>query len=486
MTIFIGSVDECPVSGMSIPLPGGASFDIKKKGPATITTNLWIVLLGTVLLELCVLRRLRFDWVIVALVLLGTVLHVDYLSYTSISERNYDGPSHVEYVQSIAQDHRLPEVFACGACGHPPLYYALAALWSKVIVTGGWIPYERGLQWLSLLLFFGFVVVALSIFRSCTSRPATLRLATAVVVFWPSSVINAVRVHNDALASLVMLAALYFIARWDRDGRSRDFHLALLSSALALLTKSSGYALATTLVLFAAVRAIAPELRRESLKRCAVAIVIVSSVALGAVALRKSQHASTVCQKVLGPACDGRYRPAVVDRPSRFVRFDVRRFVLRMDTLPDDPEHDYFLNRLAKSSLFGVMPLGDELAGPRHQALSVAMSVLLLAMVVSCLIALPFLRGGALRPYRVYLGGSLIMFAFLVAFRVRAPNEFHEDFRHIFPVLVPFCLGYAKIFERLGRSSGKPSWLLHGLRGAGIAVGVAMVLASAAFFAHLP
>ncbi len=438
------------------------------------------------LFELYALRRLRFDRVIVALVLLGTVLQVDYLSYTSISERNYDGPSHIEYIQSIAQDHRLPDMFACGPCGHPPLYYALAALWSKVVVIGGWIPYDLGLQWLSLLLFFGFVVFALSIFRSCTSQPATLRLATALVVFWPSSIINAVRVHNDALASLLMLGAMYFTATWDRGGKSRDFHLALLFCALALLTKSTGYAVATTLVLFAAVRAIPAALRRESLKRCGLAVVILGGVAVGAIALRTSQRPTTACQKVLGPACDGRYVPAVVDRPSRFVRFDLRRFVLRMDTLPDDPGHDYFLNRLAKSSLFGVMPLGDELADPRHRILAVVMSVLLLAMVASCLIALPFSSGGSLRPYRVYLGGTLIMFAFLVAFRVRAPNEFHEDFRHIFPALVPFCLGYAKIFERLGRSSGKPSWLFRGLRGQTIAMGLSMVLASAAFFARWP
>jgi hypothetical protein len=45
---------------------------------------------------------------------------------------------------------------------------------------------------------------------------------------------------------------------------------------------------------------------------------------------------------------------------------------------------------------------------------------------------------------------------------------------------------HRKIFERLGRSSAKPSWLLQGLRGTGIAVGVAMVLASAAFFARVP
>jgi hypothetical protein len=433
-----------------------------------------------------VLRRLRFDWVVVALVVLGTLLHVDYLSYTSLSERNYDASSHLEYVQSIAKHYRLPDRFGCGACGHPPLYYALAASWSKFVLAGGFMPYELGLQWLSLLLFFGFVLVALSLFRSLTSRPSVLYLATALVVFWPSSIINAVRVHNDALASLLILSALYFTAQWDRGGRSRNFHFALLSTALALLTKSSAYALAATLVSVAAVRALSPHLRRESLRYCAVAVVILGSVAAGAAEFRRSERPSTFCQNVLGSACDGRYVPAVPDRPSRFVSFDVRRFVLRMDTLPDDPEHDYFLNRLAKSSLFGVMPLGDELSSPRHRALAVVMSVLLLAMVASCSVALPFLPGEVLRECRVYLGGSFIMFAFLVAFRIRAPNEFHEDFRHVFPALVPFCLGYAAIVARLGRSSRKPPWSLRTLRGAGFAVGVSMVLASVAFFARLP
>ena len=242
---------------------------------------------------------------------------------------------------------RSPRIIVC-PMGSPAGVWAPSALLRarRALVEGhrhrGMDTHELGLQWLSLLLFFGFVVFALSIFRSCTSRPVTLRLATALVVFWPSSVINAVRVHNDALASVLMLGALYFIARWDCDGRSRDFHLALLSCALALLTKSSGYALATTLVLFAAVRAVAPERRRESLKRCAVAIVILGSVAVGAVALRKSQPASTFCQKLFGRACDGRYVPAVVDRPSRFVLFDVRRFVLRMDALPTTPDTTTF------------------------------------------------------------------------------------------------------------------------------------------------
>jgi hypothetical protein len=170
--------------------------------------------------------------------------------------------------------------------------------------------------------------------------------------------------------------------------------------------------------------------------------------------------------------------PSVADTPSRFLSFDVRDFLRRTDTLPDDPERDYVLNRLAKSSLFGVMPLGDEFSTKRHAVLAVVMSSLLLLMAAVCMLALPLLRNVRWRRYRVYLAGTVMMFLFLLAFRIRLPNPFHEDFRHVFAALVPFCLGYVGVVERLGR--------LHPLlRKAGIAIGLAMMAASAAFFARL-
>jgi hypothetical protein len=272
---------------------------------------------------------------------------------------------------------------------------------------------------------------------------------------------------------------MYFIARWDRQERARDFYAALVASALALLTKSSGYAVAATLVCFALLRLYATGLRRESVQQGAAAVLVLAGVAALAVGLRESRNPTTLCQKVLGHACDGRYVPPVPDRPNRFLYFDVADFVLRIDTRPEHPERDYFMNRLAKSSLFGVMPLGDEFAGRRHQALAVLLSLLLLAMVAVYVIALPFIHRSDLRKYRAYLGAAVIMFVFLVAFRIRAPNEFHEDFRHIFPALVPFCLGYAVIVDRLGRFS-------RALHYAGVAVGILMVLSSVAFFARVP
>jgi hypothetical protein len=169
----------------------------------------------------------------------------------------------------------------------------------------------------------------------------------------------------------------------------------------------------------------------------------------------------------------------VPDTPGRFIYFDLPDFVRRMDSLPDDPRRDYFLNRLTKSSLLGVSPLGPEFQGTRHEVLALLMRVLLLAMVTVCLGGALFMRQVPWRRYRVYVGAAIIMFTFLLAFRIRAPNEFHEDFRHIFPALVPFCVGYAVIVDRARRVSRVLYW-------AGVTVALLMVGSSVAFFVRMP
>jgi hypothetical protein len=438
-----------------------------------------IVFLSSAGVALLVLRRLRFDRRTIAIVLAGVALYADYLAYTSIAQRNYDGVSHLYYIQAIAQNLRLPAMSACMACGHPPLYYALGAAWSRSLLAGGWMPLELGLQWLSLLLFVGFVVLALLVIRSFEVAPATQWLAVALVVFWPSSVLNSVRVHNDALASPLILAAIYFTARWDSQRHSRDFWQALVASALAVLTKASGYVAAATLILFAVVHLCTTKVARRDVARTAIAIVVLGAIAVLAVFSRLEQSPHRLCQEVLGHACDGRYRPPVADTPSRFMLFDLPDFIRRMDAMPDYPKPDYFWNRFAKSSLFGILPLGEEFQAARYTALAVAIKLLLLAMVTVCLCGAIFLRRVPWRRYRVYACAVVIMLIFLVAFRIRVPNEFHEDFRHVFAVLVPFCLAYAVVVDRARRVSGALYWT-------GVGVALLMIGSSVAFFVRAP
>ncbi len=438
-----------------------------------------IVFLSSVAVALGVLRRLRFDGRTSGVVVAGLALYADYLTYTSVSQRNYDGVSHVFYVRAIAQHLHLPAMSACLACGHPPLYYVLAAAWSRTALAGGWMPFELGLQWFSLLLFVGFVVVALLAIRSVGASPTARWLAAALVVFWPSSVLNSVRVHNDALASPLILAAVYFTARWDDQAQPRHFWLALVAAALAILTKATGYAAAATLILFALVRLRTTKFARRELARTASAFVLLAAAAVLAVFSRLEQSPHPLCQEVLGHACDGRYLPPVPDTPSRFVLFDLPDFIRRMDAVPDYHKPDYFWNRFATSSLFGIRPLGDEFQAARTRALAIAIKLLLLAMVSICLCGAIFLRGVPWRRYRVYAAAAVTMLAFLVAFRVRVPNEFHEDFRHVFALLVPFCLAYALVVDRARRGFRALYW-------AGVGIALLMIASSVAFFVRAP
>jgi hypothetical protein len=438
------------------------------------------VLASTAALELLVLRRLRFGWFLVAVVLAGTLVDVSYLTYTSISERNYDTASHVLYIDEIAEHLRLPPVsIFCTACGHPPLYYALAALWSKVALAGGFLPRELGLQWLSLLLSSGFVVFALLLLRSTIEQPATLRLAAALVVFWPSSIINSVRVHNDALASALIVAAMYFIVRWDREGRGRDFYLAVVVSALALLTKATGYAIAATLVVVAGWRLRSQWFDRERAKQWLAATLVLVSTALLAVSFRETMHPHTLCQRVLGRACDVPSDYFVGNQPSNYLYFDLPDYLGSTSSLAYPPRQDYFWNGLLKSSLFGVMPLGRDFEGAPYQQLAVIISILLLAMIAVCGAVLALTRSVGGQPYRALAVAAAGMMLMLLAFRMKVPTPFHEDFRHVFPVLVPLCLFYAKAVERLRRWSRV---LYHG----GVAVALLMIASSVAFFVRVP
>lgn len=437
-----------------------------------LSQPLWIVFGCTIALELFVLRRLRFDWVTTLIVLAGTTLSIHYMTYTSVAERNYDGSSHAAYIQFLGEHRRLPDLHSCRFCAHPPLYYTLAALWAEVVLSGGWIAPELGLQWFSLLSFFGFAVFALLTIRRSTNHPVTRWLAALLVVFWPSSIIHSVRVHNDALASLLMMASVYWLAEWDRRDRTRDLYAALACAALALLTKASAYPVAATLVVFVFLRfASKQEPWATSVKRGATVVLVLAGAALLAIALRDSGQQQALCQSVLGRACYGRYVPPVADTLGRFLSFRPLDFLWRIDTVPTDP----FLNRFSKSILFGVQPLGEDFESSRHTLIASVLSALLLVMLAICLIGALQLRGPSLRRYRVYLVAPVIMFASLIGFRVLAPNEFHEDFRHIFPALAPFCLGYAKTTERFGRSSKV-------LFCAGVAVALVLVIASLAFF----
>lgn len=211
-----------------------------------------------------------------------------------------DEPAHVNYVRELATRGTLPilqpgdwdaaalaeltarrfppdrPVGALRYEGHqPPLYYALAAPLAWAL---GGLPERQqviALRLWSLLLGLGTLWLAGRLADVLFPASRLLRLTVpAFVALLPMYLHISASVNNDALASLVVAAALYTGAVALRDpARLRPWRLGLLG-ALALLTKLTAYVVVPLAML---VLALTPQ-RRE--RRAWLAVLLPPAVAL--------------------------------------------------------------------------------------------------------------------------------------------------------------------------------------------------------------
>jgi 4-amino-4-deoxy-L-arabinose transferase-like glycosyltransferase len=112
----------------------------------------------------------------------------------------------------------------------PPLYYALAWLWTQVTGTG-----EFGLRSLSALAGVATVPVAYLIGAELRGRRAGL-MAAALVAVNPMLLWYSQEARAYSLLALFSAASLLFCIRALRNGRRRDFTYWGIASALALAT----------------------------------------------------------------------------------------------------------------------------------------------------------------------------------------------------------------------------------------------------------
>lgn len=436
------------------------------------------------------LRRLRFDWGTVVLLLGAYGLYLAYLGYTNYGERNYDAGAQLEYIRYIVERRSLPAAEACFVCHHPPAYYAASALPYAFFAKTKLASPAFGVQLFSLGLFLVFVVASVSLVRLYTSDPWRIRLAAALVAYWPYSVHNAVRVHNDSLVSTLMVLAFFFVVRWQRDDRPRDLYLASGVIACALLTKSSAYVLVATLLVVLGHRLYTRGERRAQLARAAI-VAVVLATAMFANTLRKGDRLpegtesslvdrrGALCQKLLGSACDIHPREWVANRPFNYLWFDLRSFLAEPYVLSDRDEtgRQFFWNHLAQSSLFGTHnKVADrETAYELNANVAVLMHALTVGMMGFLGVSFLLLDRARLRRYAVPLLGVGFFIAFAMAFRVLVPAPHHSDFRHVFPVMSLLSLAYA---NAVGFHARRRSVLQH----VGLALAIPFLALSVFYF----
>ena len=166
---------------------------------------------------------------------------------------------------------------------------------------------ELGLQIFSLGLFIAFLVYAIKLVRRFITEPRLLHLATALIVFWPYSVMMCVRVHNDNMAATLMMVGLYFVVRYYQDSLPRDLYLAAAFAALGLLTKSSAFVIVGLIYVALALKLIRKRQRLYTILRgVGVTLIFAAAVTINAFGrgAPTSAKEADFCHKVLGNACN--------------------------------------------------------------------------------------------------------------------------------------------------------------------------------------
>jgi hypothetical membrane protein len=285
-----------------------------------------------------------------------------------------------------------------------------------------------------------------------------------LLVFWPSAVINSIRVHNDSLASALMAGAIYFTITWYQAGHARDLLWAAGLASLGLLTKGTGLVVAAVLVVMMAVRLLRPR-RAPGMVRWALVVGAILGVAFVLGAHRGSHRgASSWCQVFFGDACQVDRSLFVDNRATSYLGFDAKTFLSEPYLAAmQGTARNYFVPSLLKSSLFGTSNtvLELDLAYPLNNRLAILLNGLLLGMVALGLTAAGMVTRARLRRYAPVLGIAAAFIAGLGVFRLVIPSPHHNDFRHVFPLLILTSLIYAQTANEWRR---RRPWLGTGMR----------------------
>ncbi len=169
------------------------------------------------------------------------------LAYNAVTRLNYapDEPWHYKYVESIALRSQIPSLAETHQAQHPPLYYALAALWYRVgalVLQGDAL--EHWVRFLSAVLGVGILLLIFALAREfLPDRPLAQIATLAASAFLPLFTYLSGAVNNDPLNILLFTAVLLALVRGCHSGFStkRAASLGVLSG-LGLLTKESALA----------------------------------------------------------------------------------------------------------------------------------------------------------------------------------------------------------------------------------------------------
>ena len=380
------------------------------------------------------LRRWHFSRV-VTLILLGTLpIQLLYQSHTPITERTYDALGHLQHIEFIAYFASLPPANYCHECFQPSLYYAFAAAVYSVARAMRIFDPLVVLQFLALAWFWVFLVMSARIIMLCLPQQREVALATALLAFWPGGFLHSARISNDIPLYAFFATCLYFVLSWWKTGNRKHLIIAAIVAGCGVLIKTTMMPLIGAIVILILYRMFSERHVRTAWSSYSPPLFVM----IVGIAVYLKQ--SSLRGDIVPPFQDNSPSMYVGNSWKQYLVLNTASYFTSpfVDSLRNGTGREYFWNYVLKSSMFG--DYSDWFGKPVQRFLGLVMSPLLLGLIVLFLIGVARNMSRAARqslPLLVVIAVSMLS---VFALRFYNPYSGNNDFRYIYPALIPIVL----------------------------------------------
>jgi len=411
--------------------PGGLRVEIPYNGFKSLSLIHYVFALFFLLYTALLLKKFRFKFIATSIILLGIAVRLVLYIYTGPTEYSYDTGGHLQYMQIISEEKRLPQDDECWSCYHPPLYYASFAVLKNLADRYDPNFTNRILQQAHLLLSFASIILGVALILNLFGNCRIAYLAALVSVLWPGFAIAAPRIGNDGLFYFGALFCMLFAQRYWRLHKNSDILLAFLGASIALAAKATGFVILGVWIVVYILGALR-SLRFGSLR------ILLASAFIVLLFAGFSNYRTIVGVfegkklGLVGNAGGLNSNLRVNNTTGNYLYFDLRDYLLEpyASAWNDNGGRQYYWNYSLKTSLFGEFRFWR---APVGYIFATALSTFALLIFMLALWGIIHAKFRDLPP----LLFVVFLFAAHIYLRVNYPFSCTNDFRYIFPVLFP-------------------------------------------------
>ena len=381
-----------------------------------------------------VLTRWNFSGTTALILVASLPVQLLYQSHTPVTERTYDVLGHLQHIEYIAYQDSLPSSAYCHECFQPGLYYAVAAgVYSTARAARIFDP-MLVLQFFSLAWFWVFLVMSARIARLWLPQQPEVQLATALLAFWPAGFLHSARISNDIAMYAFAATSLYFVLSWWKTHSRRHLMIGAFLAACGVLVKTTMMPVVAAIAVLIFYRMI----RERRAGNAWFSYSLPLLVMLAGIAIYLAQ--SSLRGNIRPPFGDNSPAMYVGNSWKQYLTLNTVSYFTSpfVDSIRDGTGRRYFWNYVLKSSMFG--DYSDWFHKPVQRFLALVMSPVLLSLVILFWIGVARSvrrAAGESLPLLVVIGVSLLS---VFALRFYNPYSGNNDFRYIYPALIPIVL----------------------------------------------